>query len=132
MADLYTGYNAITMPGRRRRARCLAHARRKIFEAKHNPEAQEALDLIRDVYVVEHDARELGVEGSVTHRAMRTLRSRPLMARPLVWGRAQRRTHGPKTLLGLHREKRELADALLEGNDQAARMSASELRALLT
>jgi transposase len=100
MADLYTGYNAITMPGRRRRAGCLAHARRKIFEAKDNPEAQEALDLIRDVYVVEHDARELGVEGTVTHRAMRTLRSRPLMARLLVWARAQRRTHGPKTLLG--------------------------------
>lgn len=100
MADLYTGYNAITVPGRRRRAGCLAHARRKVFEAKAESEAQEALDLIRDVYVVEHDAREAGVEGTADHLAMRAARTRPLMARLLVWARARRRTHGPKTLLG--------------------------------
>lgn len=100
MADLYTGYNAITVPGRRRRAGCLAHARRKVFEAKAEVEAQEALDLIRDVYVVEHDAREAGVEGTAEHLAMRSARTRPLMARLLAWARARRRTHGPKTLLG--------------------------------
>jgi transposase len=100
MADLYTGYNAITVPGRRRRAGCLAHARRKVFEAKDNIEAQTALDIIRDVYVVEHDARKAGIEGSPEHLALRRDRSRPLMARLLVWARAQRRVHGPKTLLG--------------------------------
>ena len=100
MADLYTGYNAITAPGRRRRAGCLAHARRKVFEAKANPEAQPALDIIRDIYVVEHDAREAGVEGTEGHLELRTQRSRPLMAKLLVWARAERRRHGPKTLLG--------------------------------
>lgn len=100
MADLYTGYNAITMPGRRRRAGCLAHARRKIFEAKADPAAQSALDLIRDIYVVEHDARASGVEGTDGHLELRRLRSRPLMAKLLLWARAQRRTHGPKSLIG--------------------------------
>ncbi len=100
MADLYTGYNAITVPGRRRRAGCLAHARRKIFEAKANVEAQAALDIIRDIYVVEHDAKDAGVEGTAEHLELRRSRSRPLMARLLVWAREQRRHHGPKSLLG--------------------------------
>jgi transposase len=100
MADLYTGYNAITVPGRRRRAGCLAHARRKVFEANANVEAQVALEIIRDIYVVEHDARDAGIEGSAEHLALRRARSRPLLARLLIWARAQRRTHGPKTLLG--------------------------------
>lgn len=100
MADLYTGYNAITVPGRRRRAGCLAHARRKVFEAKSNAEALPALDLIRDLYVVEHDARDAGVEGTDAHLELRKTRSRPLVAKLLVWAREQRRHHGPKSLLG--------------------------------
>lgn len=100
MADLYTGYNAITVPGRRRRAGCLAHARRKIFEANANPETTEALELIRDIYLVEHDAREAKIEGTSEHLALRRTRSRPLIAKLLWWARAQSRVNGPKTLLG--------------------------------
>jgi transposase len=100
MADLYTGYNAITMPGRRRRAGCLAHARRKVFEAKANAEAQAALDILRDLYVVEHDARDAGILGTTQHLALRHQRSRPLVAKLLVWAREQKRHHGPKSLLG--------------------------------
>lgn len=100
MADLYTGYNAITAPGRRRRAGCLAHARRKVFEAKANVEAEAALDIVRDIYVAEHDAREAGIEGTSDHLALRRTRSRPLMAKLLIWAREQRRHHGPKSLLG--------------------------------
>ena len=81
MVDLYTGYNQVTAPGRRRRAGCLAHARRKIFEAKEVSDATTALDLIRDIYVVEHDARAAGCEGTAKHLEMRRERSRPLMAR---------------------------------------------------
>jgi transposase len=100
MADLYTGYNAITVPGRRRRAGCLAHARRKIFDAKAGGEAQIGLDLIRDMYVVEHDARASGIEGTDAHLALRASKTRPLMARLLAWSRRERRRHGPKSLLG--------------------------------
>ncbi|MDQ3400841.1 MAG: IS66 family transposase [Chloroflexota bacterium] len=100
MVDMYTGYNQVTTPGRRRRAGCLAHARRKVFEAKAEPCAMEALDLVRDVYVVEHDARAEGVEGTEKHLEMRRERSRPLVARFLWWARAQRRVHPPKSPLG--------------------------------
>ena len=100
MADLYTGYNAITVPGRRRRAGCLAHARRKVFEAKAHGEAQAALDILRDLYVAQHDARDAAIEGTSEHLAFRRERSRPLVAKLLVWAREQKRHHGPKSLLG--------------------------------
>ncbi|MET0259532.1 MAG: IS66 family transposase [Gaiellaceae bacterium] len=100
VVDMYTGYNAITVPGRRRRAGCLAHARRKVFEAKDVPGAVEALEIIRDIYVVEHDARERGIGGTDDHLQLRQERSRPLMARLLVWARATRRVHVPKSPLG--------------------------------
>jgi transposase len=100
MADLYTGYNAITVPGKRRRAGCLAHARRKVFDAKANVEAQAALDIIRDIYVIEHDARAAGILGTAEHLDVRRKRSRPLVAKLLLWAREQRRRHGPKSLLG--------------------------------
>lgn len=100
MVDLYTGYNKVTAPGRRTRAGCLAHARRKIFAAREMPEAAEALEIIRELYVVEHDARAAKCEGSAQHLEMRRARSRPLMARLLVWARAQRRSHAPKSVMG--------------------------------
>lgn len=100
MADLYSGYNKVTVPGKRRRAGCLAHARRKIFEAKEVPGAAIALDLIREVYVVEHDARAANIEGTQEHLEMRRQRSRPLLASLLRWARYQRRVHPPKTLMG--------------------------------
>lgn len=99
VVDLYTGYNKVTAPGRRRRAGCLAHARRKVFVANEVPGASVALELIRDLYVVEHDAREAGCEGTAEHLEMRRQRSRPLMALLLGWARYQRRTQSPKSLL---------------------------------
>jgi len=100
MVDMYTGYNRITAPGLRRRAGCIAHARRKVFEAKDVPGATKGLELVRDLYVVEHDARALGIEGTEAHLELRRTRSRPLMARLLVWARAARRGHPPKSPLG--------------------------------
>lgn len=100
MADLYTGYNAITVPGRRRRAGCLAHARRKIFEAKENNEAAIALEIIRQVYIVEHDARDEGIAGTEQHLELRRKKTRPLMAKLLWWARGEKRRHGPKSLMG--------------------------------
>jgi superfamily II DNA or RNA helicase len=67
------------------------------------------------------------VEAQATDRAHRIGQTRPVTVYRLVAaGTIESR------IVELHREKRELADALLEGTDQAARMSASELRALLT
>lgn len=33
VVDMFTGYNRVTQPGGRERAGCMAHARRKFFEA---------------------------------------------------------------------------------------------------
>ena len=100
VCDAYTGYNQLTSTGRRRRAACLAHARRKIFDGKEHPEASEALDLIGEIYGVERDAKEAGVVGTQRHADMRKARSRSPFAKLLWWARRQRRVHPPKSLLG--------------------------------
>lgn len=100
ICDAYTGYNKLLSTGRRQRGGCLAHARRKIFDAREFPESAEALDLIGAIYGVERDAEIAGVTGTPEHGTMRRDRSRPLFARLLVWARQQRRRHGPKSLLG--------------------------------
>jgi transposase len=97
VVDAYTGYNAVTKVDGRTRAGCLAHARRKIFEAREgHPEAQHALELIRAMYVVEHEAKADGIVGTEEHLALRRKKSRPLMARLLGWARQQRGRHLPK------------------------------------
>lgn len=100
VVDQHTGYNAVTKPGKRTRAGCLAHARRKIFENGEHPEAQEALDLIGAIYVVEREAKEAGIVGTDAHLALRKLRSRPLFAKLLTWGRRHRRNFEPKSGMG--------------------------------
>lgn len=80
VVDGYTGYNVVTTPESRERAGCLAHTRRKLFAAlEQHPEAREALDIIRDIYVVEHDAKTAEVARTSEHLSMRQARSRPLM-----------------------------------------------------
>ena len=59
LVDGYSGYNDIEKVSSRRRAACFAHVRRYFFESlKTAPVAQEALDLITELYCVEHDAKE--------------------------------------------------------------------------
>jgi transposase len=121
VVDAFTGYNRVTKADGRTRAGCLAHARRKFFEALPGfDEAQIALDIIRELYVVEHDAKEQGIVGTKSHLELRRTRSRPLMAKLLCWTRQQRNRHPPKSktaravnyMLNNHRElTRFLVDA---------------------
>src|SRR5581483_10775125 len=68
VVDMYTGYNEVTSTGGRIRAACLAHARRRFFDAlSYAPEARTALEMIRDVYVVEHDAKAEGIARTDQH-----------------------------------------------------------------
>jgi transposase len=102
VVDGYTGYNKVTQVDGRRRAGCLAHARRKLFAAMEGErEARRALDLIRDVYLVEHTARERGIEGSTDHRALRQAESAPLMAKLKAWLESRQGLHPPKSKLGI-------------------------------
>lgn len=100
VVDQYTGYNKVTSPGRRLRAGCLAHARRKIFEQKEHPEVEEALDLIGRIYKLEAEAKAAGVCGTDAHLQMRIAKSRPLFAQLLCWGRRHRASFPPRSGMG--------------------------------
>jgi transposase len=95
---MYTGYNEVTTTGGRTRAACLAHARRRFFEAlPYAPEARTALELIRDVYVVEHDAKADGIAGTDAHRQLRRARSKPIMGRLHAWIQERANQYAPKS-----------------------------------
>lgn len=101
LVDAYSGYNAVTTPERRERAGCLAHARRKFFDASTiAPDALFALEIIRDVYIVEREAKDAGVVGTDAHLAMRRARSAPLMQRFGQWLDEQAARHLPKGPMG--------------------------------
>jgi transposase len=101
VADAYTGYNVVTKPDGRDRAGCNSHARRKFCEALgKSPEAQRAIDLYTGVFVVERDARELGIVGSRQHLALRKKKSAPAMRRMHEWLKQEQPRHLPKSKMG--------------------------------
>jgi transposase len=101
VVDAYSGYNAVTTTARRERAGCLAHARRKFFDASTAaPDAMRALEIIRDVYIVEREAKDAGITGTDDHLAMRQARSAPLMNQLGEWLVTQSNRHLPKGPMG--------------------------------
>lgn len=101
VVDMYTGYNHVTTVGGRDRAACLAHARRKLFEAKDSaPEAERALELIRDVYLVEHEIKARRLEQTGAHLEARKRLSRGFMGKLREWLAQQEGLHPPKSLAG--------------------------------
>ena len=101
VVDAYTGYNPVVDVDGRVRAGCLAHVRRKFFDAlATTPEAQTVMDLILDVYRVEHLATERGITRSKAHAALRDTDSRTAMAKLHVWLTMQHGTHLPKGPMG--------------------------------
>ena len=100
LVDAYTGYNAVTSTGRRTRAGCWAHARRKLFEQQAHPEVAPVLELISALYRVERDAKKAGILGTDDHLALRSARSRPIMAMIFRWARFHRARHEPRSALG--------------------------------
>lgn len=101
LVDAYSGYNSVTTPEGRERAGCLAHARRKLFDASTIfPEASEALSIIRDIYIVEREAKDAKIVGTDAHRALRAERSVPLMGKLAVWLEQQTTKHLPQGPMG--------------------------------
>jgi len=102
VVDAYTGYNRVTDVDGRSRAACLAHVRRRFFEALlHQPiAARRALDLILDVYRVEHEAKQRGIVRTPAHLELRRTRGRAAMAAFLAWLEAHKDTFPPKSALG--------------------------------
>jgi transposase len=100
LVDAYTGYNSVTGVDGRERAGCLAHARRKIFDAINVDESVSvALDAIQSVYRVEHDAKEAGISQTDEHLTLRQQRAGPALAALLAWPEEKKTEYEPKNLL---------------------------------
>lgn len=102
VVDAYTGYNRVTDVEGRSRSSCLAHVRRRFFDAlKTAPvEARRALELILDVYRVEHEAKEKGIVRTADHLALRQTRGRAAMDAFTSWLASEKDRHPPKSPLG--------------------------------
>jgi transposase len=75
--------------------------RRKFFDALPTaPEAQRALDLILDVYRIEHKATELDIVRTKKHARLRNTESLAAMRRLHEWPVEQRGLNLPKGPLG--------------------------------
>jgi transposase len=102
IADGYAGYNGVVGENKRTRVGCWAHLRRKFFEALQSaPESKEILDLIVQLYRVEHDAAENGILGTPAHDILRTDRSKVLVDQIEKWVDARNGNTLPKSALGL-------------------------------
>jgi transposase len=102
LVDGYTAYKKVTLPGGRERAVCLAHARRKFFEATSAApaEAQQAMDFILELYRVENAACRAGIARTPAHLAMRQERSKPVMDALRDWLEAEQPKHLPQGPMG--------------------------------
>ena len=102
VVDGHTGYNPVTTPEGRTRVGCWAHARRKFFKALTTaPEAQEALDFIRELYRVEHEALAAKIVRTPAHKAWRQEKSGPVLEQLKHWLEKQAPLHPPKGPLGM-------------------------------
>ena len=102
VVDGYSGYNKVTMPGGRERAGCLAHLRRKFFEAQSTaPElAKIAMDYILDVYRIERAALDADVLGTSEHLEMRQTQSAAVMEAFKAWLDLEEARQLPKSPIG--------------------------------
>lgn len=99
VVDGYTGYNHVTVPGRRTRAGCNAHARRKFVDIDDD-HAREMIAHFDEVFRVERNAARDGVLGTAAHLELRKQRSRPAMEAIKKWCDDNADNHAPKTPMG--------------------------------
>jgi transposase len=98
VVDGYTGYNNVTDPEGRARGGCWCHLRRKLFEARQSPgdDADVAIDMLRGLFRVEHEAMLRGIVGTPEHLALRVERSKPIVDRFFEWAEQKRAELLPK------------------------------------
>jgi transposase len=81
MTDAYVGYDRQKKCEHRTLCHCWSHARRKFFEIRGlYPESEEILDLMKELFKIEHEAKtyeELGV--------LRREKSKPVTDKILTW-----------------------------------------------
>ena len=101
ITDGYSGYTKVTDVEGRTRVGCWSHARRKFFEAMSSvPEAKEVLDLIVELYRLEHLAAEREILGTEAHGLLRDTDSRAALANIDAWVDARKGAYPPKSKMG--------------------------------
>jgi transposase len=102
VVDAYTGYNRVTDVDGRSRSSCLAHVRRYFFDAltSRPVEARRALDLVLDIYRVEHEAKKHRIVRTPDHLALRQTRGREAMTAFLAWLEDHKDAFPPKSAMG--------------------------------
>jgi len=102
VVDGYSGYNRVTCPDGRERAACLAHVRRKFFDARSTAEADvdAVLGLVLDVYRVEHEALEREIVRTKKHLALRQTEGRLAMDALRAWLDAKAPAYPPRSAMG--------------------------------
>lgn len=102
LVDAYSGYNDVLNVSTRKRAACHAHLRRYFHEALPTaPVAQEAMDIIRDLYRIEHDAEARGILQTDSHLEFRRKRAGPVRERLRAWLEAEQPKHRPKSPIAI-------------------------------
>jgi len=111
VVDAFSGYNKVTTPAGRLRCGCIAHARRKFFEAlpKAEDAARTALDFILEIYKVEEEAKQRGIAQvcaqPVAHAHRVPRRSSSASGQQRFRGRAPRCGSGTKEFLFVGHDK---------------------------
>ena len=101
LVDAYSGYNAVVEVSRRERAACHAHLRRYFHEALATaPVAQEAIDLILELYRIEHEATARKIVGTPKHLELRRRESASVRTKLKAWLDGQLEHHPPKSPIG--------------------------------
>jgi hypothetical protein len=98
-ADAYGGYDGIYSGGRVTEVACWAHARRKFFAAKETDSQRAAamLSLVRELYAVEDEAKELDDAARLTLRHQKSV---PVLARIKSWLDAEQEVVLPRSEMG--------------------------------
>lgn len=98
-ADASNGYDALFRSKTRCEVGCWCHCRRRFKDAKETfPEAKRALDMIRDLYKVEREAKVAGLDAEA-RRVLRQAKSKPIVDAFFEWVRLTAGKVVPKTLL---------------------------------
>jgi transposase len=98
LVDGYSGYNRVADVSTRVRAGCHAHLRRYFVDAKC-PDAQPAIDLVGELYAVEHEAARRSLRGN-SKLEFRKLQSAPIRDRLMRWLDDNAPKHPPRSPMG--------------------------------
>lgn len=99
--DGYAAYNGVVGESGRTRVGCWSHARRGFFDAMRTaPEAREVLELIVELYRIEHRAAERDILGTDAHLLLREQESKLIVDEIEAWIDARHGAIPPRSNFG--------------------------------